>query len=134
MASITRRGSRYLVRVRRDGFALAAKTFTKKADATAWGRRVEADMESERWISEASKVPTLKKPIAGYRSKVAAKIKGSATYAHRFNGFSALPFAAKPVREVTLFEIVSRRSPLATALVLAHVNGKDSINCAAAPS
>ncbi len=105
MASISQRGSRYLVRVRRDGFASVAKTFIKRADAVAWARRVETDMEAGRWVDEARKVPTLKEAIAEYRLKVAAKMKGAADYAYRFDEFEALPWAAKPVNTVTPFDI-----------------------------
>lgn len=105
MASISQRGSRYLVRVRRDGFASVAKTFIKRADAVAWGRRVETDMEAGRWIDEARKVPTLKEAIAEYRLKVAVKMKGAADYSYRFDEFEALPWAAKPVNTVTPFDI-----------------------------
>ena len=109
MASITQRGSRYLVRVRRDGFASVAKTFTKRSDASAWARRVETDMEAGRWVDEARRVPTLKEAISEYRLKVAVRMKGAADYAYRFDEFEALPFAAKPVDTVTPFDLAAWR-------------------------
>ena len=109
MSSITQRNGRFLVRVRRDGFASVAKTFTKRADASAWGRRVEADMEAGRWVSNACKVPTLKEAIAEYRMKVAVNMKGAAEYAYRFDEFQALPFASKTVNTVTPFDLAAWR-------------------------
>lgn len=48
MASIIERNGRYLVRVRMQGFPTVTKTFNRKADGAAWGRRVETDMEAGR--------------------------------------------------------------------------------------
>ena len=112
MASITQRGKRFLVRVRRDGFPTVTKTFTKRADAQAWGRQVEADMEAGRWVAEAQDLPTLAKAIGDYRTTVAAKMKGAADYSYRFDLFEALPFASKPIDEVTPFDLSKWRDDL----------------------
>jgi len=109
MASITQRGKRFTVRVRRDGFPSITKTFTKRADGAAWGRQVEADIESGRWTPEAEQVPTLRKVISTYRVAVAAKMKGAATYTYRFDEFERLPFASKAVNEVTPFDLSAWR-------------------------
>lgn len=109
MAAISQRGSRFLVRVRRDGYASVAKTFTKRADGVAWARRVETDMEAGRWVDEARRVPTLKEAISEYRLKVAVKMKGAADYAYRFTEFEALTFASKPVNTVTPFDLAAWR-------------------------
>ena len=63
MASIIERQGRFLVRVRLGGFKPVAKTFTTKKDAQAFGRRVEADMESGRWAAEAVRAPSLREAI-----------------------------------------------------------------------
>jgi integrase len=113
MASITQRGKRFLVRVRRDGYPTVTQTFTKRADAAAWGRQVEADMEAGRWALEAQAVPTLSAAIGEYRTTVAVRMKGAADYAYRFDIFEALPFAAKPINEVTPFDLSKWRDQLA---------------------
>lgn len=101
MASITQRGGRFLVRVRQQGFPTATKTFTRKSDAQAWGRKVEADMEAGRWSADLEPTPTLCEAIGEYRRTVAVKMKGAKDYAYRFDQFEALPWAAKPIDEVT---------------------------------
>lgn len=101
MASIIERKGRFLVRVRLEGFQPVAKTFTNKKDAQAYGRRVEADMESGRWAAKAARAPSLGDAIKEYRTTVAPALKGFATYSYRFDEFEALPFAHKPVNEVT---------------------------------
>ena len=109
MASITERDGRFLVRVRRHGFPLAAKTFTRKGDGIAWARRVEADMESGRWERASRRVPTLKAAIAEYRIKVASRMKGAATYAYRFDELEAATFAGKPLNDVSPFDLATWR-------------------------
>lgn len=101
MASITQRGGRYTVRVRQRGFATVTRTFTKRADAAAWARRVESDMEAGRWGQCSEQLPTLRDAIGVYRTTVAAAMKGAATYVYRFDEFSSLSFAVKRVDAVT---------------------------------
>ena len=116
MASITERGGRYLARVRRDGFKLVAKTFTRKSDAVAWARRVEADMEAGRWVEAAPAapaVPTLREALTEYRATVALKMKGAKDYAYRFDFIAAASFAAKPINDITPFDLSRWRDDLA---------------------
>ncbi|WP_119153311.1 tyrosine-type recombinase/integrase [Caldimonas tepidiphila] len=116
MASITERGGRYLARVRRDGFKLVAKTFTRKSDAMAWARRVEADMEAGRWVEAVPAVPavpTLREALAEYRATVAVKMKGAKDYVYRFDFIAATNFAAKPINDITPFDLSQWRDDLA---------------------
>ena len=121
MASITERSGRYLVRVRRDGYATVTKTFTKRSDGAAWGRKVEADMEGGRWVTAAQQVPTLRAAIGEYSIKVASKMKGYADYAYRLDQFAALAFAAKRVDEVTAYDLAAWRDDQAATLKAATV-------------
>jgi len=70
-------------------------------------------MESGRWVVEAQAVPTLRGAISEYRTAVAAKMKGAADYAYRFDIFEALPFASKRIDEVTPFDLSKWRDDLA---------------------
>ncbi|CBJ50988.1 site-specific integrase [Ralstonia solanacearum] len=45
MATITKRGGAWLCQVRRKGFPHRAKAFSSHADAAAWGRSLEAEMD-----------------------------------------------------------------------------------------
>lgn len=100
MASIIERNGRYLVRVRMHGFKTVTKTFNRKSDGAAWGRRVETDMEAGRWEENLVEVPTFRKVLQEYRQFVVPKFKGALTYRYRFDEFEALPFAQLPVTEV----------------------------------
>lgn len=109
MASIIERNGRFLTRVRLDGFKPVSKTFSNKKDALAYGRKVEADMESGRWAAETSRAPSLKEVIKVYRTTVVPRMKGAATYRYRFDEFEALSFANKPVNEVTPADLAAYR-------------------------
>ena len=105
MASITERNGRFMARIRRDGFKLVSKTFTRKQDAAAWSRRVEADMESGRRKDVDDAVPTLAEAIRLYRAGAASKLKGSETYAYWFDGLEASTLAAKRVNDITPLDL-----------------------------
>lgn len=109
MASITERSGRFFVRVRVKGYPTTAKTFTKRADAAAWARRVQSDMESGRWVAPSQEVPTLRKAMEDYEATAAARMKGAATYAYRFAEFKALPMASKLISEVTSTDLARWR-------------------------
>jgi len=112
MATIVERKGRFLVRVRRDGFKPVCKTFTMRKDATAWGRRVEADMEAGRWVEDqapAPVVPTLAQAVRLYREGPAKKLKGSATYSYWFDELETSAIAAKRVPDITPFDLSAWR-------------------------
>lgn len=109
MASVIERKGRFLVRIRLDGFKPVAKTFTSRKDALAYGRKVEADMESGRWVEETTRAPSFKDAIKMYRKAVVPAMKGASTYRYRFNEFEALSFAHKPVDEVTPADLAAYR-------------------------
>ena len=54
MATITNRGSlQWRVRIRRRGYPVASKTFETKADAEAWARQIESEMDRGVFVSRA---------------------------------------------------------------------------------
>jgi integrase len=97
MASIIERNGRFLVRVRRQGFPTATKTFTRKSDGLAWARRVEVEMESGRWASPKVVVPTFGEAIAEYERVVVSKQKGADTYRYRLAEFRRLDLAGQRI-------------------------------------
>lgn len=109
MASISTRNGKFLVRVRRDGFKAAAKTFTRKQDAMAWGRMVEAAMESGRWRDPGKVVPTMADAIRVYRASTGAKLKGRATYAYWLDELSGSSLGPKRIDQVTPADLATWR-------------------------
>lgn len=109
MATITQRAGRFFVRVRKKGFPTVTKTFTRRSDAAAWARRVEADMESGRWTSAATRPPTFREVVSEYRQVVAPTFKGADTYRYRFDEFEAASFANKPITEISPTDLAAWR-------------------------
>lgn len=130
MPTIIERGGRFLARARRSGQS-AAKTFTKRADAAAWCRKTEADMEAGRWvdaaamtataraadaaaeaarvIAEANQAPTMAQAMKLYRTRVVAAMKGAATYAYWLDELEAAPMAGKSIDNVTSADLAAWR-------------------------
>lgn len=109
MPTIIARSGLFLCRIRKQGFKPVAKTFTRKADATAWGRRVESDMLGGRWEDASNAVPTLKVAIAEYRIKVASKQKGGAIYRYWFEELEASDIGSKAVNKLSPFDLSAWR-------------------------
>lgn len=112
MATIAKRGDRYLVRVRREGFRPVSKSFIRRTDAAAWGRRVEADMQAGRWVDVRSDVPTLGEAIQQYRERVAINLKGARDYAYSFKELEASALALARVDSITPAHLADWRDSL----------------------
>jgi integrase len=123
MASVTARGGKFFARVRREGKTVA-KTFSKRSDAEAWGRRVESEIERGTWVAPQDVAPTLAQAIATYREAVAVHLKGIRVYDCYFREFARERFAAKPVNEVSPFDIAAWRDQQLTRFVRGTVTRK----------
>lgn len=113
MAVIVERGGRFLVRVRKEGFKAVAKTFPRRSDAAAWGKRVEADMAAGRWKTADESIPTLDDALGQYRAAVVSGMKGAETYAYALDDVAAQAFSLKPVNEVTAADVAGWRDDMA---------------------
>ena len=49
MATIIERGDKWQAKIRRDGYPTKSKTFIKRADAEAWARQQESEMDRGVW-------------------------------------------------------------------------------------
>ncbi len=56
MSTIVSRNGRHQCKVRQKGFKPVARTFIRRSDALAWGKKVEADMQGGRWVAARVKV------------------------------------------------------------------------------
>ena len=52
MAAIRKRGTRYHVQIRKSGHAPITKSFLKLADAKAWSKKLESEMERGAFIDD----------------------------------------------------------------------------------
>lgn len=112
MASITERGGRFLVRVRVQGAPGVSKTFQRRTDAERWGRKTQAALEAGVWVPEKPPVPTLREAVQEYRKTVGAKLRGAPYYQRHWDAYEALPWATKPIDEVSPHDLATWRDGL----------------------
>lgn len=80
MATIVHRGSRqWLARIRRKGQKPTSKTFETRADAEAWARSVEREMDTNTFIpSDAAQRTTMREVLERYRDEVLPRLSRGA--------------------------------------------------------
>ena len=59
MATIRKRGNRYHVQIRKTGYPSTTQSFLKLADARAWAKRTESEMERGSFIETTQAKATL---------------------------------------------------------------------------
>lgn len=91
MATITRRkAGQWRARVRRVGYPVQSKTFASRAEAEAWARLIESEMDRGIWQSrEEAEKTTLGELVARYAAEVAIRHKGSRQEVNRLKTFLA---------------------------------------------
>lgn len=75
MANIRKRGNKYQVQIRRSGYPLLSRSFTKKSDAEAWARHNEslADRGDIPQPSRLLKEHTVKSVLERYKTEISIK-------------------------------------------------------------
>lgn len=78
MASISRRGDlQWQARVRRKGYPVQIKTFNTRADAEAWARQVESEVDRGVFVSRVvAESTTLAEALARYGREISPGKKG----------------------------------------------------------
>lgn len=110
MASIRQRGKRWQAEVRRKGALPQRKTFAKKGDATAWARRVEADLDAGKiQPSRSATLLTLGDALERYiRTRTAMK-RHPEREARRARQLAATPLGAMRLSDVQPVHIAAYR-------------------------
>jgi len=98
MASLTKINGRYHVRVRRAGFKAQCKTLTQRADALAWAR--ETEIELERGTLRVPDAP-LRSLIIRYSKDISPLKKSHASEAIRLRVLLQNPIADYPISQIT---------------------------------
>lgn len=102
MASIILRDGRYQAKVRKQGFPSQSSTFLKLADAEAWARKVESEMERGRWQDQAAESKlTLEDALDDYEKTVTVRKKGAAREKGRIAAWKARPVAKLALARIT---------------------------------
>lgn len=72
MAGIWKRGNYWRAEIRRRGFPLQNRTFDTKADAEAWARRIETEMDRGCFVNRAESERNMLPAMDPYRLLVPA--------------------------------------------------------------
>lgn len=103
MATIRNRGEyQWEAQIRRKGYPAQRKTFETKADAQAWARMIESEMDRGVLICRAEAERTLfSQLIDRYISEVAPKHKGAYSEIKRLEALKRNPLATRIVATLT---------------------------------
>ncbi|MCF6194685.1 MAG: hypothetical protein L3J46_10185 [Kangiellaceae bacterium] len=102
MATIQHRGPyQWRVQVRRKGYPIQRKTFETKAEANAWARQIESEMDRGvfRSIAEAERT-TLEELLDRYRKEITPLKKGSKQEFSKLNVIKKFEIAKFAVAKV----------------------------------
>ncbi|MBB6317296.1 hypothetical protein [Paraburkholderia tropica] len=99
MASITRRGDlQWQARVRRKGYPVQIKTFNTRAEAEAWARLIESEIDRGVFVSRAeAESTTLAEALDRYDREIAASKKGYVQEASLLRMWKSTVIASRPM-------------------------------------
>jgi len=111
MASITKRGNRWLVKIRRKGHPAIQKAFGTKEDACLWGRKTESELERGLYLEdfEEARSTTIKKAAALFEEEHLDRLRHSSREKNRLEAilertkWGPLSLAALKSKEVAAY-------------------------------
>jgi len=110
MASIQKRGERWLVRVRRKGYPPQIKTFTVKADADRWGREAESAIDRGVFVSRSeAEHTTLAQLLSRYKTEITPQHRGHQVEAIRIEKLKSSRLASYALAAITATRIAAYR-------------------------
>jgi hypothetical protein len=81
MATIRKRGSLWQVQIRKRGHKPVSKSFTKKADAALWAKKVESEVERQVYMDiSLAQTTTLSEVLERYSKEILPTKKSDETY------------------------------------------------------
>jgi integrase len=123
MATIRKRNNRYHVQIRRKGFPTVTQSFEKRANAEAWARQYETDLERGeiRDVRNELKGITLKDLLTRYRDTKSVKKRGRRSEFTRIATVLKDPIASLSLSEITTATISAYRDRRLQTVVNATV-------------
>lgn len=91
-----REGGRWQAKIRRDGYPVQSRTFARKADAEAWARQTESEIDRGVFVSRAeAESTTLREALERYEREVTPRKKGAEVEKYRIRVLLAMPLARR---------------------------------------
>ena len=108
MATLRKRGSKWHVQIRRSGQASATRSFTHKANAEAWSRKLERDLDRGEITSQFNMLTTMTVGdlLNRYAVENTTKKRGADIERYRINYFLECPIAAKHLSSVNRQDVI----------------------------
>lgn len=118
MASITKRGDRWMARVRRRGLAPQVATFRTKGAAERWARDIESQIERGTFLASAREAErtTLDEALARYLREVTAGKRSARPEELRIAALRRHDLARRPLATIRGADIATLRDDLAARL------------------
>lgn len=111
MATLRKRNSKWHVQIRRAGHPSQSKSFLAKADAHAWARHIEGEMDKAALPLDTRVLErmTLADLITRYRDTVTINKRGVASESKRLDVFLRDKWTHKPLNQITAQTFASYR-------------------------
>lgn len=111
MASIIRRGDlQWQARVRRKGYPVQTKTFNTRAEAEAWARQIESEIDRGMFVSRTeAESTTLCEVLDRYEREIAPLKKGKAQEISSLRTWKAAPIAQRSMASVRSSDVAKLR-------------------------
>jgi len=114
MASIRKRGNKWEVRIRKQGWPLTCKSFTTKVLATQWARQIESEMDRGLFISRAeAESTTLHQALDRYIAEYIPRLSDPNRETNRAKAIQGQPFSKKfmaSIRAKDIAEFIALRT------------------------
>lgn len=111
MATIAKRGPfQWQAKIRREGYKSVSKTFTSKADAEAWARQIEGEMDRGVFVSRTeAENTTLHEALTRYANEITPRKKGAAQELTRIKRWQKHPLAVRRLSTIKGSDIAKFR-------------------------
>lgn len=111
MASFRKRGElQWQARISRKGFPAQVKTFMTRADAEAWARQVESEIDRGAFVSRTEAENTsLKECLERYKREISAHKKGASQESYVLQTLLETPLAARMMATIRSADIAALR-------------------------
>lgn len=111
MATITERGShQWRAQVRRRGYPAQSKTFETRAEAEAWARMIESEMDWEEWVSRGkAKAATLHEALYRYETEISKEKMGAIQEASVLKIWMGTLLAKRPLVSIRSVDVAKLR-------------------------
>lgn len=114
MASIRKRGNKWEVRIRKQGWPLTCKSFTTKVLATQWARQIESEMDRGIFISRTeAESTTLHQALDRYIAEYIPRLSDPNRETNRAKAIQSQPFSKKfmaSIRTKDIAEFIALRT------------------------